>query len=240
MPITLSPQGSVDAELIQLQTEVTSLVAGGDLADLASTDVDKGAILIGVHDTANHITGTTVEAALAELALEKYELGLTTNGKGASHIGIEDSANKITAINVETALAELAIKKYDDTQVANCADDAVLGSIPIVFIVAIADGASADKDVVVTDKCEVIDVVVMKTGGAGGAADTITVKNGATAITNAMDINVSDKVVVRAGTLDDAATVITAGGTLRVSMHKDIAGGDNTACKVMVHAVRRA
>jgi hypothetical protein len=56
----------------------------------------------------------------------------------------------------------------------------------------------------------VVDVVCVATA-AGGVGDTITVKNGSTAITNAMDLNVSDKAVVRAGTIDDAEHNIEKG-----------------------------
>lgn len=62
----------------------------------------------------------------------------------------------------------------------------------------------------------VLDVVAYATA-AGGAADTVTVKNGDTAITNALDLNVSDKVVVRAGTIDDAECVLEPGDTLTVA-----------------------
>lgn len=118
------------------------------------------------------------------------------------------------------------------------ADDAVLGGVEVVHIIAIPTGISADKDVVLTDKTEILDVKVLKQNGAGGAADTITVKNGATAITDAMDINKADKTITSAATYDDAQTVILAGGTLRVSMING--GGHDTTCRVIVRGIRRA
>ena len=120
------------------------------------------------------------------------------------------------------------------------ADANVIGGIPVVHRIAIANGSTADTDVTLTYKTRVTDVVVIKTGGAGGASDTITVKNGTTAITNALDINVADKVVVRAGTIDDASFEIAAAGTLRVSMVNGASGGNNTACEVIVSGFRVA
>lgn len=82
----------------------------------------------------------------------------------------------------------------------------------------IADAASADYDVKVADKFEVIDVLVQKRGGAGGVGGTVTVKNGSDAISDAIDINDADKTLSRATTIDDAFSTIAAGGTLRVAV----------------------
>lgn len=118
------------------------------------------------------------------------------------------------------------------------ADGNVLGGVPVVHIVDVPDAATGNVDVVITKKTEVLDVQVMKKAGAGGAGDLITVKNGATAITDDIDINIADKVSKRAATLDDAQTVIAAGGTLRVTRTK--ASAANTACRVIVYGVLRA
>ena len=104
--------------------------------------------------------------------------------------------------------------------------------------VAVADGVTADVDVVLTHKTLVTDVWLVKTAGAGGANDTIQVKSTGNAITNAMDINVADQTVVRAGTIDDAQHEIAAAGTLRVTRTKVAAA--NVACVVYVLGVRVA
>ena len=80
--------------------------------------------------------------------------------------------------------------------------------------VAPTGSITADFDVVLTEKFEVIDVICRK--DTAGASNTITVKNGATAITDAIAYAV-DKAVTRAGTIDTASNVIAAGGTLRVT-----------------------
>lgn len=79
---------------------------------------------------------------------------------------------------------------------------------------ATSGGVTADFDRVVTEKIEVIDVTCRKDGP--GAANTITVKNGSTAITNAIAFAV-DKAKTSAGTIDAASNVVAAGGTLRVT-----------------------
>lgn len=100
----------------------------------------------------------------------------------------------------------------------------------------IADAASADYDRVVADQFEVIDVLVQKRGGAGGAAGTVTVKNGANAISDAIDINDADVLLSRAASINDANSTIAAGGTLRVS----IVDSSNSAVLVTVLGVVRS
>lgn len=52
---------------------------------------------------------------------------------------------------------------------------------------------------------------------AGDTSDTVTVGDGTTAITDAMDLNVVDTTVVRAGTINDAVHNIAKGGTLEIA-----------------------
>lgn len=113
--------------------------------------------------------------------------------------------------------------------------NSIEGAIPVTYLVAIADAASGDVDLAVPVAIRVTDVKATKTAGAGAASNTITVKNATTAITDAMDMNVADKVIVRAATLDDAAWSLAAGGTLRVSWAKS---GGNSAASVEIRAVR--
>ena len=122
--------------------------------------------------------------------------------------------------------------------VANTADANVIGGIEVAHRIAIADAATADTDVVLTHKTLITQIEVIKTGGAGGASDTVQVKNGSTAITDAMSINVADKVIVRPSTIDDAQMTISAGGTLKVTCTKVAAA--NVACLVIVRGLRVA
>jgi hypothetical protein len=134
-------------------------------------------------------------------------------------------------IAVEEALAS----GLNGSNVATVANANVIGGTPVVHRINIADTA-ADTDVVLTHKTRITDVTVVKTTGAGGAGDLITVKNVTTAITNALDINVADKAVVRAGTIDDASHEVAAGAILRITAAKVT----NCACIVYVHGIRVA
>lgn len=64
--------------------------------------------------------------------------------------------------------------------------------------------------------CRVLDAWCVN-NGTGGAADTVTVDDGTTAITDAMDMNVADKLLVRAGSIDDATALLQKGSTLRAT-----------------------
>lgn len=86
--------------------------------------------------------------------------------------------------------------------------------------VHVNSGTAGDVDVILSRKYRVIDAWCVNQG-AGGAADTIQIKNGANAISDAMDVNVADQIVTRVSTLDNAQWEIAAGGTLRVTNVSD-------------------
>lgn len=91
-------------------------------------------------------------------------------------------------------------------------DNAIVPGVLSAYSFLIPNAATADYDIVVADKFEVVDVTVRKDGA--GAANTAQIKNTATAITDAIAA-ATDKAVTRAGTIDTASNVIAAGGTLR-------------------------
>lgn len=165
----------------------------------------------------------------------------SVNGNTVYHLTTDDpitlGTTNLTFAQLGAAFAG-GTSGLDGSNVKNVANGSIVGGVPIVITVDIADGVTGDTDVTLTNKIQVNDVVVEKRAGAGGASDTITVKNGSTAITNAMDINVADKAIVRAGTIDDAASSIAAAGTLRVTRTK--VSGANVACQVRIHAMRVA
>lgn len=138
----------------------------------------------------------------------------------------------------KTGVATLTAASLNGTQVAVVADSNVIGGIPVEHIVPVPAGVDGDVDVVLTHKTRVTDVHLVKTTGAGGGAGDITVKNSADAITDAMSINIADKVIARATTIDDAYHEIAAGGTLRVSRNRT--ASTNEACIVYVRGVRVA
>lgn len=121
----------------------------------------------------------------------------------------------------------------------NVADGSTQSGGLVVYTRTIADAASADYDVVVAEKVEVIDVIVRKQSLAAGAnANTVQVKSTGNVISDAISVNgkaVGD--LVRAANINPANNTINAGGTMRVSIVK--AGGD-AAVAVDIICVKRA
>lgn len=108
-----------------------------------------------------------------------------------------------------------ALKDLIERLVAD--DSSTSPQLPTCIPVTVPDAATGDVDIVLAEKFEVIDVVCVKRNGAG-AGNTVTVKNGATAISDAIAC-ATDDAVTRAGSIIDAAgtNVIAIGGTLRLS-----------------------
>jgi hypothetical protein len=127
--------------------------------------------------------------------------------------------------------------ELDGSASANVANNQTTPGLPVVFVVAITGGAAADTDITIVGKHRVIDAWAQHTGGAGEASDTIQVKNGANAITDAMDWSGADNVIVRAASIDDANSEIADSGTLRVTTTDDDAGDDVGAGVVYVLAI---
>lgn len=112
------------------------------------------------------------------------------------------------------------------------ATSSATGGVPIIYKVAAA-ALTGDITVTIPHKIEVLDVWCVA-GAAGGAGDTITVKNGSTAITNAIDLNIADKTRAAAGTIDDAQVQVAAGANLVVT------GASGVTADVYILAMRVA
>ena len=106
-------------------------------------------------------------------------------------------------------------------------------SVNLLFV---ARSATADYDIVVDSKVEVIDVLVLKQGGAGGAANTVQVKSTAATISEAISINIAQDAVARNAVRTQANALIPAGGKLRASVIK---AGGNAAVEVIVRCLKR-
>ena len=146
-------------------------------------------------------------------------------------------ATNFDALELGTPLASSSVGTLTGANAGTVANANGIGGIPVIHRIDIADAATGDVDVTLTYKTLVLEAWAVKTGGAGGAANTVQVKNGANAITDAMSINIADTTVARAATIDDAQWAIAAGGTLRVSRVK---AGGNAACTVFVLGMRVA
>ena len=182
--------------------------------------------------------GAARSVAGVVVGLEYGGVWVTVGSVNGTALAAEIASRQALATDLANPAGTTLAGVLVGTQVANVADANVIGGLEVTHRVNVADGATADVDVVLTDKTLVTNIEVIKTTGAGGGSDTITVKNGATAITNAMDINVADKTIVRPTTIDDAQQTITAGGTLRITRTK--ASAANVACLVIVRGLRVA
>lgn len=82
----------------------------------------------------------------------------------------------------------------------------------------VPDAVTGDIDIVLATKFEVVRVDCLKKNGAG-AANTMQIKNGADAISNAIACAV-DNTLTSSGTIDDAYSTVAQGGTLRLTATK--------------------
>lgn len=213
----------------------------GDRVLLAgqSTGAENGIYVVGTVGGGTAPLTRAADMAAASILPAGTMVIASAGTAGANTLWEVTTAAVITVATTATTWVKVAqAVGVDQTLVKNVADGAVLGGVEVTFVIAVADGATADQDITVTNKTEITFIEVQKGASAGGANDKITVKNGATAITDAMDINVSGKVIVRPATMDPAQTVISAGGTLRVTRTK--ASAANVACRVIVRGVSRA
>ncbi len=183
-------------------------------------------------------------AAITDLGLPMYasdDSTLTATATSNQFVGraveLIDSSNLRISIE-EAAQLGLAEVLISGISVANVADSNVVGGVPVLFRIPVPAGVTGNVDVVSTHKVRVIDAWLVKTTAAGGGGGTIQVKNGATAITDAISIDIADKAIARAATIDDAQHEIAAAGTLRITRTRT-ASTDET-CIVYVLAIRVA
>lgn len=223
-------------EPVALPLPLTGLVGGLKRAVVAYS-VSTVSDLFGGDDA--------VAAAGLRLVQLPEDAELTShNGSGSVGLVLADGAPAavsdaaVVGTAVQAAREDHAHALAATTQhVATLAEDAAVAGVPVQVQVAIADAASGDKNVVLTYKMRVQDVQIVKRGGAGASGNSYVVKNGANAITDTIDGNITDKKSVKADTIDDAYYEIDAGGTLRVTWVKS---GGNSAALVIVKGVKVA
>ncbi len=156
-------------------------------------------------------------------------------GDGTDIVSVAVSGDATLAANGALTVADSVL---EGSNVANTADANVIGGIEVMHRVNTAGGATADTDVTLTHKTLITDVYVQN-NAAGTASDTITVKNGSNAITDAIDISGADKTIARVSTIDDAYSTIAAAGTLKIT-ETDGGGSDSPATTVYVRGLRVA
>lgn len=170
---------------------------------------------------------------------------LTTDANGAAVAAV--SGNFINAIAGDAGVAGklcqilppgAAVKSPSGggAGVAIVADAQTSPGVPVCYTFNIADGATANYDIVVDDKFEVLEIITIKTSADGGSGDQVIIQNGASAISDAISMNHTHKTVTRAATIDETHNVIAAAGTLRAAVTK----ATNGAVKILVLGVKRA
>ena len=121
-----------------------------------------------------------------------------------------------------------------DGRIVRAMDDGEdFGYIPVQLKVVTAAGASNTVALTIDRAFTVTDVMARNTGGAGSSSDTLQLKNGSTAISDALDMNIADNLIARAASIDDAQHEIAAGGTLNVTA-TDGGGSDVRAMIVYI------
>lgn len=193
---------------------------------------------------ANEFKHVSVGTAMTQAEYESTA-GHVLNSQARGDMIYASSTTQLSRLAVGTVGKVLVSDGTDPTYgtiaglaVSNVADVNVIGGIPLIFRIKTAGGATASITVVSTHKVRIINAWCVN-AGLGTASDTITIKNVATAVTDAMDINKADKTVTRVGTLDDAQWEIAAAANLVVT-ETDGGGSDSPAVDVFIEAIRVA
>src|SRR5207244_2678288 len=154
-----------------------------------------------------------------------------TNGKAYVNTGTKASPTWVELVRQDGGIA-------DGASAATKADANVIGGLPVLHRIDVPAGATGNVDVTLTHKTRVVDAWLVKNANAGGGAGTIAVQNGASAITDAMSINVAGKTVVRCAQIDQAQHEIAAAGTLRCARTRT--ASTDEGCTVYVLGLRVA
>lgn len=238
--IVITPTGGAKINNGSADTALTTANNGGFIVFSDGTDWFCQTITVGA--------GTVTKTMLEDLARGSILVGTTANAvaaysaKTSGQILVGDGTDLLSvAVSGDATLSSAGAVTIgavvNGARVANVANANVIGGVPIIFRVDLPD-AAGDVDVVSTHKVRIIDAKVVARGTNGSNANTVQVKNGATAITDAMSLN--SKVagdIVRAASLAFAAHEVAGSGTIRLTTAK--AGGDVTAT-VYITAIRVA
>ena len=189
----------------------------------------------------NWAFGSTTDA-LATITASAYFDGMTNEFTLGDMIVVKDSANESDLLQVTSAKGVTPVTVSGFVSAGSVADGSLDGGKAAVVVsnqtasgilrsydVLTAGGATADTDVVVDDSIKVKYVIVQNLA-IGTVSDTITIKNGSSAI---IDISGADNTVSLVSTIDDANASIAAAGTLRVT-ETDGGGSDSPSVLVTV------
>ncbi len=202
-----------------------------NIGDKISAVGSDGSDILRVIAVTPNITVTDYVALTAsEIPLTDSEFLVGNPSNVAASVAMGGDAT-LTNTGVVTVGAVL-----DGRNSANVSASNVIGGLTLVHVVTTSGGATADTDITLTHKSRVIDAwVVNRT--IGTASDTITIKNTASLVTDAMDISGAAKTIARMGTLDTSLADIPAGGILRIT-ETDGGGSDSPQTTVYVKVIR--
>ena len=242
-PVTLWKDGIIFEYGTGLTPGATLYVgATAGRLDTAATTGDGAGVATVLTATHIQVVRTDPVAGITDLSVGTNDLaaGALAASAAGRAIMADDYFNAATADAKFTADAIgedlLTPAELNGRVVATVANANVIGGIPVLFRINVAD-ASADTDVVTTHKIRVVEFWFLNTGIVAHAAnDTIQLKNGATAITDAIAKTATVNAIKRAGTMDPAQVEVAAGGTIRITAVKDT----NAAVTAYLLAVRVA
>lgn len=174
-----------------------------------------------------------------------------TTGLAEGSILIGDSGNLAAAVSAKTN-GDILIGNgttlvstnniLSPLQIGNYSNNSGSGTIAGKMVITTLGGATANRDITSTYKIKILGVHVIGRG-TGTTSDTIQVLNGtggASPITEAISIasvTATSNNYLTAATLNDSNTLISAGGTIRVT-ETDGGGNDSPACSVVIDFVR--
>jgi len=130
---------------------------------------------------------------------------------------------------------KLSSQSVDGDHIAQSSPGNSQPTVPQMYIIDTAGGATANTDVADIGANLTVTRVDVILKGSGTAGDTIQLQTGAgSAVTEAIDVHLSDETLVSAETIDDALSVFSQGDTIRVA-EIDGGGNDSPACRVLIY-----
>ena len=238
--------GSADQYIgLAAAAQGTSDATTGDVMLNASLDAETGDVVLkSLYDANSILYATTDNTPVALTVAASRHVGRAASGdiddltpaQSRVILATTTEAEGDELLGAATVGADrLVSAQIVGTQIAVAADSNVIGGIPVVHMLPIA-AAAGDNDIVCTHKTRFYFFAAIKTVQAGLAGGTLTIKNGANAITNAItwDDTTADKAWANPTTIDDAYWEVAAGGTLRATTSQAQANGYVMAIGVRV------
>lgn len=128
-------------------------------------------------------------------------MGTTKENNMAQYLDLVDGSGSHRASKVSMPIVEESASAYD-------------AILPFLLRVVVPN-ASTNISVKAPCALRVIDCWAVATAN-GGAGDQVLLSNGGNAITAALDLQGADQAIVRAASIDDAYSTITAAGAITV------------------------